>query len=162
VARIGRPHGVRGEVTVVVEADDPSCLAPGSVLLTEEPAGLDLIVVAARPHRGAGWIVAFEGISTRDGAEQLRGTTLCIPAEERRALQQDEFWPEQLVGLVAVDAGGEVLGEVTGVELGGQDRLVVTTPTGAEVLVPFVADLVGDPEGGRIRIDPPAGLFDPR
>jgi ribosomal 30S subunit maturation factor RimM len=55
-----------------------------------------------------------------------------------------------------------VLGEVTGVELGGQDRLVVTTPTGAEVLVPFVADLVGDPEGGRIRIDPPAGLFDPR
>lgn len=162
MGRIGRPHGVRGEVTVIADTDDPSCFAPGSVLLVEKPFIRDLIVAASRPFRTGGLIVTFEGVSTRDGAEQLRGTTVSIPAEERRALQPDEFWPEQLVGLVAVDGRGEALGEVTGVELGSQDRLVVTTPTGAEVLVPFVADLVGDPEGGRIRIDPPAGLFETR
>jgi len=53
-----------------------------------------------------------------------------------------------------------VLGQVTRVVVGMlQDRLVVTTPSGTEVEVPFVEEIVADPVGGRIVIDPPEGLF---
>lgn len=141
------------------DADDLGCFTPGTVLATI--TGETLTVGESRPHRDRGVIVRFEGVGTRAEAERLRGAVLTISASERRSLGVGEYWPEELVGLVAVGEGGEVLGEVTGVELGSQDRLVVTTPSGAEVLVPFVADLVGDPEGGRIVIAAPPGLFDP-
>jgi len=147
---------------VLPDTDDVSCFAAGSVLFTTGSPVRALTVAHSRSYRGSGLVLAFEGVETRSEAELLRGTTVSIPADRRRPLASDEFWPEDLIGLIAVDSGGEVLGEVTGVEFGGQDRLVVTTQDGSEVLVPFVADLVGDPEGGRITIAPPPGLFEPR
>jgi 16S rRNA processing protein RimM len=64
------------------------------------------------------------------------------------------------VGLEAVTPAGVVLGRVAEVITGGfQDRLVVITAPGDEVLVPFVEEIVGDPQAGRIVIDAPEGLF---
>ncbi len=76
---------------------------------------------------------------------------------------EDEWYDAQLVGLAAVDPTGEVLGVLSRVDhLPAQDLLVVRTPEGREVLVPFVAALVPtvDPGAGRVVIDPPGGLFD--
>lgn len=142
-------------------ADALACFAPGSVLHTEEEPARRLTVAGSRSVRDRGLIVAFEGVETRQAAEALRGAVVTISASARRPLEPDEYWPDELVGLLAVDRAGNVLGEVTGVEFGGQDRLVVTTPGGTEVLVPFVDALVGDPEEGRIPLTPPEGLFDP-
>jgi 16S rRNA processing protein RimM len=159
VGRIGRPHGIRGEVTVVVDGD-PDRFVPGAIFGTDRPGMPVLTLAAARRHRDRGMIVSFEGVADRTAAEDLRGIVLTIAGGERRDLETDEFWPDDLVGLRAVDASGEPLGEVTGVVFGPQDRLVVATPDGRSVEVPFVHDIVGDPEGGCLRIDPPAGLFE--
>lgn len=160
VGRIGRPHGLRGEVTVVPESDDPSRFVPGSEMLTDH--GRALIVVSVSRYRDRGLIVGFEGVTDRDGAEALRGSLLTVGVEDRRVLGEGEYWPEDLVGLTAVSPGGDPLGIVTAVDFGpGQDRIVVVTPDGEEVLVPFVDALVGDPEDGRIEIHRPEGLFLP-
>ena len=75
----------------------------------------------------------------------------------------DESWyRHELVGLRALSVSGEDLGEVTDLEPGvAQDRLVVTTPEGDDVAVPFVAALVPaiDPEAGTVTLAPPGGLF---
>jgi 16S rRNA processing protein RimM len=160
VGRIGRPHGVRGEVTVVVESDDPARFAPGAMLLSDGTEPRPLTVRSARPFRDRGMIVGFEGVDDRRSAELLRGTVLTIAVEERRELNPDEYWADDLIGLTAVDAAGARLGDVVGVLIGPQDRLVVRTAAGRDVEVPFVAAIVGDPEGGRLQIDAPAGLFD--
>lgn len=158
VGRVGRPHGLRGEVTVVPETDDSGRFSPGSTLLAGEDR--DLTVESAVPYRDRGLLVRFAGVDSREEAEALRGTLLQVDRSQRRRLDEGEFWSDDLVGLAAVDPGGAVLGTVSAVEFGpGQDRLVVNTPSGVEVLVPFVADIVGDPEGGRITIAAPKGLF---
>lgn len=158
VGRIGRPHGLRGEVTVLPESDDPTRFAPGSALTTDE--GRRLVVVAAFPYRDKGLIVAFDGVTDRQQAEALRGAVVGAPVSTRRTLEEDEFWPEDLVGLQAVDPDGEVLGAVAAVDFGSaQDRIVVRTTDGRDVLVPFVDEIVGDPSGGRIEIRDPGGLF---
>jgi len=150
--RIGRPHGLRGEVTVVPE--DPAWFTPGA----EMSAGDRLLVVgASRPYRDRGLVVSFEGVSDRGSAEALRGTVLCLAATPE--LGEGEYWPEDLIGLEAVRPDGSILGTVTGVVFGPQDRLVVETPSGSRAEVPFVSDLVGDPADGRIVVDPPEGLF---
>jgi 16S rRNA processing protein RimM len=145
-------------VTVLVTVDDRSVFAPGAVLTADD--GRRLVVASASPYRDRGALVSFDGIRDRSAAEQLRGLVVTMPAESLPPLAEDEFWPDDLVGLTAVTPSGEELGTVTGVDLGtAQDRIVVTTPSGTEVLVPFVAEFVGDPHGSRIEIRDPGGLF---
>lgn len=157
VGRIGRPHGVRGAVTVV--AGEPSWFAPGAEFGLDR--GGTVRVRSARPHRDRGMLVAFEGVSDRSAAEALRGAVLTVAAAARHDLEPGAWWPEQLVGLRVVGPTGEPLGEVSGVVVGdAQDRLAITTPGGRTVEIPFVDDLVDDPEDGRIVIRPPEGLFE--
>jgi 16S rRNA processing protein RimM len=158
VGRIGKPHGLNGEVTVLPDTDDPERFVAGSSFVTD--TGRALSVVSAKQFRDKGLIVLFEGFSRRDAAETLRGQMLTVDPEARRRLDDDEFWPADLVGLVAVTPQGEALGVVDRLEFGpGQDRLVVVTPDEREVLVPFVSDIVADPADGEIVIDAPEGLF---
>lgn len=145
-------------MTVVIEPGDRPYFEPGSQLWADDGRGL--VVASASPHRDRGLVVGFEGIDDRDSAEQLRGTMLSVPAASRRELEEGEFWLDDLVGLEAVDPTGATLGTVTAIDFGdAQDRLVVTTPEGREVLVPFVSALVSDPVDGRVEIRDPGGLF---
>ena len=165
VARIGKPHALRGEVTVQLHTDDPeNRLVPGAVFATRAAAGSgvprQLTLATTRVHRGI-WLLGFEEIPDRTGAESLRGTRLLLAEPEP---SDEEGWYEQdLVGLTARTPGGEIVGEVTALELGAvQDRLVLRRPDGSETLVPFVEAIVPevDPEAGRLVVDAPPGLLD--
>jgi 16S rRNA processing protein RimM len=164
VGRIGRPHGIRGEVTVEVRTDSPEVrFAPGSVLLTE-PARLGpLTVAAARWHSGR-LLLHVAGVSDRTGAEALRGIVLSAEVDDDQVPEDpEEFFDHQLRGLAAVTVEGEPLGVVGDVvHLPGQDLLSVTRPEGREVLVPFVAEFVPeiDVPGGRIVLALPLGLLE--
>ena len=165
VGRIGRPHGIRGELTVQVHTDEPdSRFAAGSVLATEPAARGPLTVSSSRWHSGR-LLVTFAGICDRTGAEDLRGTLLVMDsADVSPADDPDEFHDYELVGLDVATVAGEPVGVVADVLHQGQDLLVIRPdrPGAEEVLVPFVAALVPevDVEAGRLVIDPPPGLLD--
>ncbi|WP_159941919.1 MULTISPECIES: ribosome maturation factor RimM [unclassified Nocardiopsis] len=163
VGRIGRAHGVRGDVAVDVRTDDPAArFADGAVLETDPAETGPLTVASTRRHSGR-LLVRFEGVTGRDAAEALRGTTLYVDSADIAPLDDpDEFHDHELIGLAAVTTGGEPVGTVEDVLHHAQDLLVLTTPGGGEVLVPFVAALVPevDVAGGRIVLDPPPGLLD--
>lgn len=161
IGYVRRAHGLRGDVLVRSLSDDPARFAVGAQFLTDEDPARLLTVVEVRPHAD-GVLVRFEQVWQRNAAEAMRGVTLTIGADERRQLGDDEFWPEDLAGLTAMDGAGVELGTVTAViEGAAQDRLVVTTPDGVLVEVPFVAAIVGDVDvdSGVVRMDPPPGLF---
>lgn len=167
MARIGRPHGLRGEVTVQLHTDDPERrLAVGNVIDTEAQPGTGvprrLTVRSTRVHNGI-WLVGFEEIPDRTGAEGLRGTRLVLAAElAAEADDEDELWHEDdLVGLEVRDPLGAILGSVTGLEIGlAQDRLVVELTDGVRAYVPFVEAIVPVVADSHVVIDAPSGLFD--
>ncbi len=165
VGRIGRPHGLRGELTVQVHTDEPdSRFAAGSVLATEPAARGPLTVSSARWHSGR-LLVSFAGYADRTSAEDLRGTLLVMDsAEVTPAEDPDEFNDFELIGLDVATVAGEPVGVVADVLHQGQDLLVIRPdrPGAEEVLVPFVAALVPevDVKAGRLVIDPPPGLLD--
>src|SRR5262245_49001416 len=157
VGRIGKPHGVRGEVTVDVRTDDPDArFATGSSLRTD-PAERGPLTVAAVHPRSGGLVVAFEGVGSREAAEALRGTVLVVDSAELPTIEDaDEWYDHQIVGLAAVDRAGGALGEVADVvHAPASDLLVVRDADGREHLVPFVRELVPavDVPGGRVVID---------
>jgi 16S rRNA processing protein RimM len=149
LGRIGRPHGIKGEVVVTLHTDRPERTTPGAVL---QAGDRTLIVASARPHQGR-WLVRFEGITDRDAAEELRGATLVgqpldDPGEGR-------IWIHDLVGDEVRDVQGNTLGRVTGVEANpAHDLLVLDDGT----LVPYV--FVVDQQPGVLVVDPPDGLLD--
>ncbi|GAA4563687.1 ribosome maturation factor RimM [Planotetraspora kaengkrachanensis] len=163
VGRIGRPHGVRGEVTIEVRTDDPDLrFAPGTALATDPPGRGPLVVERARWNAGI-LLLAVAGVHDRDAAESLRGTLLVVDSADIPALDDpDEFHDHELVGLSVITAGGEGVGEVAEVLHHGQDLLVVRRPGGDEVYVPFVKALVPeiDLEKGLLVVDAPPGLLD--
>jgi 16S rRNA processing protein RimM len=164
VGRVGRPQGVRGEVTVEVRTDDPeSRFAPGSVLFTEPAERGPLTVAGMRPRSG-GVVVSFDGVADRAAAEALRGTVLLVDSATLPAIEgPDEFYDHQLAGLAAVDGAGTPLGTVAEVvHAPASDLLVVRDAAGREHLVPFVRDMVPtvDLAAGRVVVAAPEGLFD--
>jgi 16S rRNA processing protein RimM len=164
VGRVGRAHGLRGEVAVDVRTDDPEGrLGPGAVVATEPEAAGPLTVEAGRVHSGR-LLLRFAGVEDRTAAEGLRGVLLVVDVpDDERPEDPDDFYDHQLVGLAVVTVGGIPVGEVADVlHLPGQDVLAVTRPDGRESLVPFVAAIVPevDVEAGRVVVDPPPGLLD--
>lgn len=164
VGRIGRAHGVRGEVGVEVRSDSPDeRFADGAVLATDPAQRGPLTVRGSRWHSGR-LLVTFDGVSDRTVAEGLRGTLLLAEiADDETTGDPDEFFDHQLVGLKAVGVDGVAIGLVREViHAPGQDLLAIDRPDGAEALVPFVAEIVPevDVAGSRVVIDPPPGLFE--
>jgi len=169
VGRIGKPHGIRGEVTVEVRTDEPERrFAVGTTVRAARPNGTAgpwsaLTVAGARRHQQT-LLVRFAELHDRTTAESVRGLLLHATVAAGEAPEDpDEFYDHQLVGLRAEDLDGRPLGEVTAVVHGAQDLLQIRTPDRRDVLVPFVAALVPevDVAGGRVVVADRPGLVAP-
>ena len=161
VARIGRAHGLRGEVSLEVRTDSPDeRLAVGAVLATE-PASAGPLTIATRRVQQGRWVVAFEQVRDRTAAEALRGVELVVDTAGDEP-DEDAWYPHELVGLRAEAADGRLLGEVVGLEPApAHDLLVLREVGGERTLVPFVRVIVPvvDVAAGRVVLDPPGGLL---
>jgi 16S rRNA processing protein RimM len=151
VGRIGRAHGLHGEVAFTLTSDVTARVAKGSVLHVGDRS---LTVVASRPHQGR-WLVRFAEITDRTGAEAIRGEIVTGDPIER---DDDVLWVHELVGAQVLDASGATLGPIVAVEANPASDLLVVDIGGREVLVPSV--FVTEQRDGVIVIDPPDGLLD--
>jgi 16S rRNA processing protein RimM len=152
VGRVGKPHGLRGEVVVTLTTTEDERVAPGSRLVAGERP---LVVVASRSHQGK-WIVAFDGLTRREDADAIVGSVLRAEPLERDPEEDDEWWVHEMVGAEVVEVDGTPRGTVEALQENPASDLLVLA-SGALVPLRF---LVGrDPEG-RLVVDVPAGLFE--
>ncbi|MYX31574.1 ribosome maturation factor RimM [Streptomyces sp. SID8381] len=166
VARIGRAHGIKGEVTVEVRTDEPELrLAPGAVLATDPASTGPLTIETGRVHSGR-LLLRFEGVGDRTAAEALRNTLLIAEVDpEELPEDEDEYYDHQLIDLDVVTEDGTEVGRITEIShLPSQDLFIVERPDGSEVMIPFVQEIVTeiDLEEQRAVIAPPPGLIDDR
>jgi 16S rRNA processing protein RimM len=147
VGRIGRPHGVRGELYVDLLTDREERVAVGSRLVARDDT---LEVVAARPSNGR-WLVMFAGVSDRTQAERLTGVQLlAAPIED-----PDALWVHELIGSRVVEASGVDRGRCVSV-LANPAHDLLELDSGALVPVTFVVSCID----GITTVDVPEGLFD--
>ncbi|WP_326652892.1 MULTISPECIES: ribosome maturation factor RimM [unclassified Streptomyces] len=164
VARIGRAHGIKGEVTVEVRTDEPELrLGPGAVLATDPASAGPLTIETGRVHSGR-LLLRFEGVRDRNAAEALRNTLLIAEVNPQEVPEDpEEFYDHQLMDLDVVLADGTGIGRITEItHLPSQDLFIVERPDGSELMIPFVEAIVTeiDLEKQRAVISPPPGLID--
>ena len=171
VGRIGRPHGIRGEVSVELWTDDPDRrFADGAQLRVRRPAGgpppqqPTLTVAATRWHQDR-LLVRFDELPDRTAAEAARGLDLMVTVSpDERPADPEEFYDHQLIGLAVATTEGTAVGVVAEVmHSGAQDLLVVRREGRDDALVPFVSALVPevDLDAGRLLVADRPGLLEP-
>jgi 16S rRNA processing protein RimM len=147
VGRIGRAHGLAGDVIVHLTTNRMERVAVGSQLHSDDGV---LTVVTSRPNK-SDFVVRFDGVSDRNAAEALVNTDLYAePLDD-----PDELWVHDLVGATVVDQTGAVRGTVGHIEANPASDLLVLDG-GVLVPVRFVTEL----DDGVVHVDVPDGLFD--
>jgi len=174
VGRIGRPHGVRGDVVVGVRTDEPELRFARGSRLDTDPVGVGPLTVAGHRWHSGELLVRFAEIADRTAAAELGGTWLLVDSAALGALDDpDEFRDADLVGLTVRTVDGAVVGTVADVLHHGQDVLAidpvgVAGPAGqagpvgtGQILIPFVKAIVPEVDiaGGVLVVDPPEGLL---
>jgi len=161
VGAIAGSFGVAGEVRIKSFCADPAAIANYAPLTTETNLkGFSVTII--RPVKN-GFAARLTGIETREQANALRGEKLFADRAMFPAPTEDEYYHADLIGLLALDTGGETLGTVKDVlNHGAADLLEIQAPGQSDtVLIPFTRDIVPTVNlaAGRIIIDPPDGLL---
>jgi 16S rRNA processing protein RimM len=146
--RVGRPHGLDGSFLV----------AEPNALLLREAASVRVNGQARAIERRAGhdarMILRLEGCTDRDAAEALRGQALLVARDQAPALEEDEWWAEDLEGLAVVDGSREVGTVLRLLALPSCEVLEVQRVGGGEpLLVPLISDAVRMVDLERAQID---------
>ena len=150
VARVVRPHGVRGEVRVEPLGGGADRFARGLQLAAED--GRQLVVRSARALGHGQVLLGFEGVDDPDDAGSLRGAYLSVDAAQARPLGEGEWFVWQLVGLEVLDTSGRRLGTVDDVEEGVASDLLVVRDGESERRFPMVGAFVRDVDVNNARV----------
>ena len=179
MARLRRPHGIKGHMIAVSYAEPPEALWDFAGLLRlAPPLGADagrgagtaaappfartrpaaLTRLRALPDLPGGFLVSVEGAASREAASALANALLYVPRSALPPLESGAYWAD-LEGLAAVDEKGEVLGRVAAVaDFGAGPLLEIAPPSGPSWYVRFAPpELVkADPAAGRVVLRPRA------
>ncbi len=162
-------HGINGQVKVKSLSDfEERFLKPGIRWLQQEnepPSKIELISGFKQPGKEI-FIVKFQGINTRNRAEQLKKFKILVKAETLPKLKKEEFHLLELVNLEVKtfeDDELKKIGKVINLENEKNNLLVIELfQNQKKVLVPFVKEIVPfiDIKNNFLIINPPNGLFE--
>ena len=158
IGKIATAHGIKGFVKVQAYAEDPFLL--NGTLYTSETAP-ETITLTMKNSMGKIWLAAVDGVTDRTEAEKLRHTELWIDRDALPALDDDEVYYEDMIGLTVTE-DGETIGKIIGVDDFGAGPLLDIKPEngGDSFYLPFAEQYVRetDIDGGSVTVEIPEGL----
>lgn len=159
VGAISGSFGVAGEVRLKSFCSDPEAIASYGPLYTQDGARSFTVKLTRAVAGGLG--ARLPGVTTKEQADALKGTSLYVDRAKLPSLPDDEYYHADLIGLEARDTGGALLGKVAAVHNhGAGDLLEISGAAGAAILLPFTLAAVPTVDLGarRIVVDLPEGL----
>ena len=167
LARVLRPHGVRGDLSVQVLTDFPERIAQLDVVhIGRDPDQPDRMtqhhVMRAKRAKNDQWLLHLEGVETREDGDLLRGQYICVSLTDAVPLEDDEVYLFQVMGIAVHTKDGQHLGRVTDfIETGANDVYIVRGDLYGEVLIPAIQGVILDinVETGIMTVDLPDGLL---
>jgi 16S rRNA processing protein RimM len=159
VARIGAPHGLRGEVRLWTFTEDPFAVTRYGPLSTKDNAR-QLEVAQARAAKDH-LVATLTGVTTREEAERLNGIELYIARDKLPDTDEGEFYHADLIGLAAYDTAGTTLGTIAAIHnFGAGDIIEIAPAHGPTLMLPFTDAVVPtvDIAGGRVVIEMPGEI----
>lgn len=162
LGRIAGAQGLRGEVKINSFTEIPENIGQYGSLSDQN--GKTYAVETVRPLKGAAIVARIAGVTDRTAAEALRGTQLFVARDKLPALDEDEWYYEDLIGLAAITADGEPVGEIIAVQNYGAGDLLEIRPAngGRTLMIALTREAVPeiDLDGSRVVVVPPEEIDD--
>jgi len=169
VARVAKPHGIRGELCMDIHAGSPLLFAPGRTLFLAVPSPNGspgrpkaFGVAASREHTGR-MLVTLTGVPDRTAADLLRGAEVFVAEADLPPPDAGEEYLFRLLGSRVLLADGTEVGVFEAIlDTPGQLTWVIRGKGAEEILFPAVPEFILglDAQCQEIRIDPPPGLIE--
>jgi 16S rRNA processing protein RimM len=159
VARIGAPHGVRGQVRLWTFTEDPYAVLDYGPLATKD--GKRTIEVDNVREAKGHLVATLKGVTDRDAAARLNGVELFVARDALPDTEDGEYYHADLIGLAAVNAVGEAIGRVVAMhDFGAGDIIEIAPPSGPTLLLPFTDAVVPtvDIAAGKVIIEMPGEI----
>lgn len=162
IGYILKPHGLKGEVTISLDAEAPENIDEVEVIFIQLKQQLIPHFLEAISVRGDKAFVKFEDVSTPEAAQAISKSALFLPKSSRPKSGRGEFYDDEIIAFDVVDADGNVLGKVTGVEEAGPNKLIAVDYNGKDILIPvngpFITSI--NKSKKKIAVDLPEGFLE--
>jgi 16S rRNA processing protein RimM len=166
VARLRKPHGLKGEVAVFPLTDDAETIFRSGRTLTMmdragTPVGEPVTIERSRPfHRE--WLLKFRGLDDRSALESIRDLLLAAPAEELKPPEGDEVYLHELTGFAVRDEQDQALGLVSGLYEMPSGLMLEVQGQKREFLLPYKQEFIRQVNRAerRLVVSIPEGLLD--
>ena len=159
VARIGAPHGVRGQVRLWTFTEDPHAVLDYGPLATKD--GKRTIEIDNVREANGHLVATLKGVADRDAAARLNGVELYVARDALPDTEDGEYYHADLIGLAAVNAAGEPIGRVVAMhDFGAGDIIEIAPKEGPTLLLPFTDAVVPtvDIAAGKVVVEMPGEI----
>jgi 16S rRNA processing protein RimM len=162
LGRITKPHGLKGEVQVLLDVDDPEYYEDMESVFVEQKGELVPYFIESIKVRTNMVIVKFESVDTLETATKLKNAILYLPEDLLDDLDEDDYYFHDLIGCTVIDSEKGELGQVKAVHTMPAQNLLEIEHQGKEVLIPIIDSIVTkvDKEAKKIDVTLPEGLLE--
>ncbi len=162
IGRVGKPHGLRGEVRLQLYSGQPENLRSyGRLFLvsTDGEISPPRRIVSSRVQ-GKTAVIGFESVGDRNGADYLKGMGVLVEKTELQQTDEDEYYYYQFAGLAVRTVEGRRLGRIEHIFSNGAQDVLVVRGKGREYLIPIMKPIIVRRTDEELIIDPPPGLLE--
>lgn len=168
IGNVYRPHGIKGEMKVFPETDDPNRF----LQLKDVYIGKEAQLAKRHPIRSVRLqitakhtyvLLALEGIQNPEEVEMIKGHAVYVNETALPPLEDDEFFLDDLLGMTVLTEANETIGEVVAwMESPAHEIMVVQRENKPDALIPIVPEFVVevDAVNQQVLIRPIEGLLD--
>lgn len=159
---IMRTHGLKGEVTISLDADAPADWDSLESVFVESKNKIVPYFIEHISVRGAQAFVKFEDVNTPEGAAALKGSSLYLPKTSRPKLARGDFYNEELIGFEVIDDELGLLGTIETIEHAGPNRFIVLSHKTKEVMIPVNGPFIKSINRSKktVTVSLPEGFLD--
>jgi 16S rRNA processing protein RimM len=162
VGFVMRPHGLKGEVTISLDAEAPVDWENLKLIFIEKKSQLVPYFIESISVRNDKAFVKLDDVNTPELASSLKGSSLYLSKESRPKLERGEFYNEDVIGFEVFDDTHGPLGFVEDVELAGPNRFLILSYLQKEVMIPvngpFITSI--NKSKKKISVSLPDGFLD--
>ena len=159
---VAKTHGLKGEVTLKVDADDPSAYLDMKHFFLEINKVLTPFFVERIKMSGDKFFIAIQDVKTIEAAQHLVGKQAYLPLEMLPKLSGKQFYFHEIVGFTVVDTEKGELGPVTKVLEYPTQAILQVMKDKKEILIPILDQVIQNVDRDQkiLTITAPEGLID--
>lgn len=131
-----KPHGLKGQVTISLDADAPEDFTPIETVFVESHNRLLPYFIEAISLKGNKAFLKLEAVNTPEQAQEICKSAIYLPKSMRPKSSRGEFYDDEVIGFEVLDSGSGSLGKITGIIQAGPNKLLSVDRQGKEILIP--------------------------